>query len=273
MDLKNPYPADSNSANSMPGRGMPIRVIVADDVALDRAALAHLVASWPECRIVAETATADETADACRRLSPDVVLMSPLLPSPAANPVLHLRRELPVQRLLVLADRPRRACASMLAIERARSTGRLDNTVRATVADCLDLAAECGADGTLRRDAGPEQLREAILRVTRGEQFHDTDHTTHTKSDRRALSPRETEVATLLAEGRSNKEIAQHLDVSEPTVKKHIGHVLRKLGLQDRLQVALFVSRHPEYITENTLMPTTMVGVNGAHATNGTLTR
>lgn len=277
MDLKNPYPSDSNSANGMAGRGMPIRVVVADDVALDRAAMAHLVASWPECRVVAETASADETADACRRLSPDLVLMSPLLPSSAANPVLHLRRELPVQRLLVIADRPRRACASMLAIERAKSTGRMDNTVKATVADCLDLAAECGADGTLRRDSGPDQLREAILRVTRGEQIHDIDHVAANKTDRRALSPRETEVATLLAEGRSNKEIATFLDVSEPTVKKHIGHVLRKLGLQDRLQVALFVSRHPEYITESALLPGTMIGVNGTHAaghmTGGALTR
>lgn len=263
MDLKNPYPHDYSNPKSMAGHGMPIRIVVADSVALDRAALAHLVASWPECRVVAETTSADETADACRRLSPDLVLMSPLLPSSAANPVLQLRRELPVQRMLVIADRPRKACASMLAIERANATGRMDNTVRATVADCLDLANECGADGTIRRDASPDQLREVILRVTRGEHIH--DHPVASKADRRSLSPRETEVATLLAEGRSNKEIASFLDVSEPTVKKHIGHVLRKLGLQDRLQVALFVSRHPEYITEGTLMPESMQRTVGEH--------
>ena len=265
MDLKTPNPSDSNNANGMNGRGMPIRIVVADDVSLDRAALAHLVASWPECRVVAETASADETAASCRRLAPDLVIMSPLLPSAAANPVLHLRRELPAQRLLVIADRPRRACASMLAIERAKATGRLDKTVGATVADCLDLAAECGADGTLRRDASPDQLRETILRVTRGEHLHDINHAGAPRTEHRALSPRETEVATLLAEGRSNKEIAQQLDVSEPTVKKHIGHVLRKLALQDRLQVALFVSRHPEYITDAALMPNTMVGINDTH--------
>lgn len=244
---------DSPDAARPNGRGMPIRVVVADDVALDRCALSHLVASWPECRVVAETSTSTETADACRRLSPDVVLMSLALPSEAANPVLQLRHASPGQRVIAIAERPRRSCASMLAIERARNGSRLDSTVRATVADCLDLAAECGAEGTLRRDAGPERLREAIMSVARGEGFHEFDTSEATKPERRALSPRETEVATLLAEGRSNKEIAQHLDVSEPTVKKHIGHVLRKLELQDRLQVALFVSRHPEYITDQAL--------------------
>ena len=92
-----------------------------------------------------------------------------------------------------------------------------------------------------------------MLRVARGDGFHEFDNSQVAKQVRRALSPRETEVASLLAEGRSNKEIADRLDVSEPTVKKHIGHVLRKLALQDRLQVALFVSRHPEYVTHQAL--------------------
>lgn len=232
------------------GRGTPIRVVVADDVALDRCALSHLIASWPECRVVAETSSGTETADACRRLSPDVVVMSLALPSDAANPVMQLRNEVQGQKVLAIAERPRRACASVLALERARGAGRMDATVLSTLGDCLDLAANCGAEGTLRRDAGPERLREALLRVARGEGFHEYDNSKSPRPSRRALSPRETEVAQLLAEGRSNKEIAQRLDVSEPTVKKHIGHVLRKLGLQDRLQVALFVSRHPEFIDD-----------------------
>jgi DNA-binding NarL/FixJ family response regulator len=232
------------------GRGTPVRVVVADDVALDRCALSHLISSWPECRVVAETSNGTETADACRQLSPDVVVLSLALPSDAANPVLQLRNEVPGQRILALAERPRRACASVMAIERARTAGRYDSTVASTLGDCLDLAANCGAEGTLRRDAGPERLREALSTIAHGEGFHEFDNSRAPRPSRRPLSPRETEVAQLLAEGRSNKEIAQRLDVSEPTVKKHIGHVLRKLGLQDRLQVALFVSRHPEYIDE-----------------------
>lgn len=257
MDLKHPNSPDPMTPNTLNGRGMPIRVVVADATALDRAAMALLVASWPECRVVAETGTTDETADACRRLSPDLVLLSPNVPSASANPVLQLKRELPAQRILVLADRPRHACSSMLALDRARDAARLDATVRSTISDCLGLAEDCGAEGTMRREVTPEKLREAIMRVSRGETFHPDSALVTIQDDRRALSPRETEVTTLLAEGRSNKEIAQVLDVSEPTVKKHIGHVLRKLGLQDRLQVALFVSRHPEYITEAALHPST----------------
>lgn len=259
MEPKYPVSPDSANPNGHNGRGTPIRVVVADDVTLDRVALTHLIASWPEFRVVGETVTTAETAEVCRRLSPDVVVLSLILPSEAANPVIQLRNEVPGQKIIALAERPRRTCASMLAIERATAAGRMDSTLRATVADCLDLAAECGADGTLRRDAGPERLREALIRVTRGEGFHEFDNSATPRDERRPLSPREMEVATLLAEGRSNKEIAAALDVSEPTVKKHIGHVLRKLALQDRLQVALFVSRHPEYINERSL----------SHSSNG----
>ena len=101
----------------------------------------------------------------------------------------------------------------------------------------------------------PFALRFAhgLLRRLERAGFHEYDNSKAPRASRRTLSPRETEVAQLLAEGRSNKEIAQRLEVSEPTVKKHIGHVLRKLGLQDRLQVALFVSRHPEFIDERSI--------------------
>ena len=59
------------------------------------------------------------------------------------------------------------------------------------------------------------------------------------------LSERELDVAALLAEGLSNKEISTALDISEPTVKKHVGHILEKLGLADRLQAGLFLARNP----------------------------
>jgi len=63
--------------------------------------------------------------------------------------------------------------------------------------------------------------------------------------ERLLLSERELEVAALISEGRSNKEISTALSISEPTVKKHVGHILEKLGMQDRLQVGLFLARNP----------------------------
>ncbi len=59
------------------------------------------------------------------------------------------------------------------------------------------------------------------------------------------LSKRELQVAALLVEAHSNKEIAALLGLREPTVKKHVRHILEKLGLQDRLQAGLFLARHP----------------------------
>ena len=64
------------------------------------------------------------------------------------------------------------------------------------------------------------------------------------------LSERELDVAALLAEGLSNKEISTALDISEPTVKKHVGDILDKLGLQDRLQAGLYIARNPLVISK-----------------------
>ena len=65
------------------------------------------------------------------------------------------------------------------------------------------------------------------------------------RGGREPLSERELDVAALIAEGRSNKEISVELKISEPTVKKHVGHILEKLGLLDRLQVGLHIARNP----------------------------
>ena len=105
MEPKYPVSPDSANPNGHNGRGAPIRVVVADDVTLDRVALTHLIASWPEFRVVGETVTTAETADVCRRLSPDVVVMSLILPSEAANPVIQLRQEVPGQKVIALAER------------------------------------------------------------------------------------------------------------------------------------------------------------------------
>jgi DNA-binding NarL/FixJ family response regulator len=63
--------------------------------------------------------------------------------------------------------------------------------------------------------------------------------------ERTPFSPRELEVAALIAQGHSNKEISSSLRISEPTVKKHVGHILTKLGLADRLQAGLLLARNP----------------------------
>ncbi|HUK63054.1 MAG TPA: response regulator transcription factor, partial [Dongiaceae bacterium] len=95
----------------------------------------------------------------------------------------------------------------------------------------------------------PRALFEAIRAVAAGHQAYEPGTIENLAAQRpragRALSARELEVAALLAEGMSNKEISTALEISEPTVKKHVGHVLEKLGVGDRLQAGLFAARHP----------------------------
>jgi DNA-binding NarL/FixJ family response regulator len=120
--------------------------------------------------------------------------------------------------------------------------------------DCLQLAARQGAMGTLRRSADPQELFGAIRAVARGHAWYDPTTAAgmlkgngpSTGANGRPLfSEREMQVAALISEGRSNKEIATLLRIREPTVKKHVTHVLQKLGLPDRLQAGLFLARNP----------------------------
>ena len=114
--------------------------------------------------------------------------------------------------------------------------------------DCLQLAVTQGAIATVRRSADPEDLFHAIRGAARGSAWYDPTTMTGILAGRRedpTFSARELEVAALIVEGMSNKEISTALRISEPTVKKHVGHILQKLGLADRLQAGLLLARNP----------------------------
>jgi DNA-binding NarL/FixJ family response regulator len=121
--------------------------------------------------------------------------------------------------------------------------------------DCLQVAVSEGALGALRRDAEPDQLFRAVRTVAQGNAWYEPRtaaallkkalRTDSRKEGTRDLSARELDVAGLIADGRSNKEIGRALGISEPTVKKHVGHILAKLGLQDRLQIGIYIVRNP----------------------------
>jgi DNA-binding NarL/FixJ family response regulator len=111
-----------------------------------------------------------------------------------------------------------------------------------------------GAHGAIRRSAEPEELFHALRALADGASWYEPGTAARMVENalalgiadaERSFSLREREVAGLIAEGRSNKEIAGLLRISVPTVKKHVGHILNKLGLQDRLQVGLLLARNP----------------------------
>ena len=208
----------------------PVRVLLVDDQALFREALATLLEMRPEIEVVGEAANGGEALDRAATLRPDVVLMDlhmPVLDGIAATR--RLRAEQPGVRVLAL------------------TTFDDDEDVFA--------ALRAGAVGYLLKDVTSDRLVEALLAAVRGESVLQPSvaakvvarfaRMTDEQSAPRPqplvvpLSDRELEVLRLLADGGSNREIASALFLAEGTVKNHVSNVLAKLGARDRTQAAL----------------------------------
>ena len=208
----------------------PVRVLLADDQALFREALATLLGVRPEVTVVGEAGDGAEALRRCAELRPDVVLMDlhmPVLDGIGATR--RLRVEHPEVRVLAL------------------TTFDDDEDVFA--------ALRAGAVGYLLKDVTSERLVEAVLAAARGESVLQPSVAAKVVARFAALpddgaaprpqplvvplSDRELDVLRLLADGSSNREIAGELFLAEGTVKNHVTNVLAKLGARDRTQAAL----------------------------------
>ena len=245
----------------MAARQASVRIVVADHQAIDRGGMVRLIATQPDLEVIGEAATIDETIAQCRALSPDALLLTLNLPAQdreAAIP--KIRAALPELRILALSERGADNCLVLNPPSRKWLMGVPLGTCPAGI-DCLQLAASQGAMATLRRSADPEELFRALRMVAEGQAWYDPTTTAgilaNGAASRRSLfTERELEVAALIAEGQSNKEISTSLKISEPTVKKHVGHILDKLGLADRLQAGLFLARNPLLFRDAGVTPT-----------------
>lgn len=203
---------------------MPIRIVIADDHSVVRQGLRMFLGLDPELEIVGEAADGAEALRQARDLKPDVVLMDMLMPvMDGITATAAIRRELPDTEVIaltsVLED------ASVVGAVRAGAIGYL---LKDTEADELRRAIKAAA-------AGQVQLSpKAAARLMREVRVPDSPE---------ALTERETEVLRLLAHGRSNKEIAYNLGLSEKTVKTHVSNILSKLNLPSRTQAALHALR------------------------------
>lgn len=207
----------------------PIRLLLADDQQLLRTGFRMVLGTEPDLDIVGEAGDGAEAVDLARRLLPDVVLMDirmPRLDGVAATRAIVSAR-LPV-RVLIL------------------TTFDLDEYVVG--------ALRAGASGFLAKDVPASDLVTAIRTVAAGEavvaprilrRLLDSwahalpDPNATPPRDLAALTEREREVLVQVARGLSNAEIAKELRVSETTVKTHVGHLLTKLGLRDRVQAVV----------------------------------
>lgn len=233
-----------------------IRILIADDLPMDRSGMAAILDSQPDFQVVGETSSTLEAAKLARDLKPSVVILALRLePMDGRTPLAAIHAASPETPILAVAERSEGNCLVLNPPGSKRTDTATPQLVCSTGTDCLQLAVAEGATGTIRRSATPEELFRAIRIVASGSAWYESGTATAIMRHALAgngstgtvapLSSRELQVAELISAGRSNKEIATALDISEPTVKKHVGHILEKLGLQDRLQVGLYVARNP----------------------------
>ena len=247
-------PKPRSAARPAPARPPGIRIVVADGHAIDRHGFVSMLGGQPDFECVGEAANSAEAIERCASLRPAVLVLTLNLPADSGGPALPvIHAALPGLRILAISERGVANCLVLNPPGRARlaAYSRLPHCDGGT--DCLQLAMAHGALGTVRRSAEPEALFQAVRAVAAGQTSYEPRTSPAFSRDGigaathgdLGLSVRELDVAVLLAEGQSNKEISGLLSISEPTVKKHVGQILKKLSVQDRLQAGLFVARHP----------------------------
>ena len=208
---------------------MTIRIVLADDHQLVRAGLQLILEGEEDFAVVGEASNGEEAIAAVERLRPDVVLMDVQMPK---------LNGLEATRRIAHAT----GCNSRILI---LTTFEQD--------DYVFEALRAGASGFLLKNTPPEDLVHAVRIVAAGDALLAPSVTRRVieeyalrpaavKNDHalQLLSERERDVLKQLATGKSNAELADHLYLSESTVKTHVSHLLAKLGLRDRVQAVVF---------------------------------
>jgi DNA-binding NarL/FixJ family response regulator len=210
--------------------GTPIRVLIVDDDALVRAALAMLLAGAEDIAVVGEAKDGSEVMDAVAAAEPDVVLMDirmPTMDGLTATGLLRAQDQPPEVIVLTTFE----ADDHVLRALRAGASGfLLKDTPPSEVVRAVRVIA-----------AGDPMLSPAVTRRLIGYLADSTadDRQRSARNQLNSLSQREREVAIAIGLGRSNAEISRELYMSVATVKAHVSRVLEKLALNNRVQIAL----------------------------------
>jgi len=203
---------------------MTIRILIVDDHQVVRQGLRMFLSLDSNLEIVAEAANGREALGLTRQLKPDVVLMDLIMPEmDGIQATEAIRREMPETEVIALTS----------VLEDSAVVG----------------AIKAGAIGYLLKDTRAEELCRAITDAAAGQVQLSPQAAARLMREVRApenpdsLTGRETDVLRLLAEGKTNKEIAAQLHIGETTVKTHISSILAKLGVPSRTQAALHAVR------------------------------
>jgi NarL family two-component system response regulator LiaR len=212
------------------GNNMPktIRLLICDDHAVVRRGLRSLVGVKPEMELVGEAVDGEEAVSMAKKLKPDVIIMDLIMPrKDGVTAIAEIKKKNQDAKILVL------------------TSFSDDKNVFSAI--------KAGASGYLLKDSSPEDLLQAIDDVHHGKSSlhpviaQKVIHEMHQPSDLPPtddpLSEREVEVLRNVAQGMSNQEIAQTLEIKEGTVRIHVGNILNKLQLANRTQATLYALR------------------------------
>lgn len=199
-----------------------IRVVLADDHAVVRQGLRFMLEQRPDIQVVGECADGAQALALVTDLLPDVALLDLLMPSmDGVAAAREIKRLAPSTQIIILTS--------------YSEDEHIFNAIKA------------GALSYLLKDSSAQELVEAVRAAARGEsKLHPMvaarvlREMQRQQSPLNDLTPRELEVLTSIARGRSNHEIAQELVISEPTVRTHVANILSKLHLTDRTQAAIY---------------------------------
>jgi DNA-binding NarL/FixJ family response regulator len=209
----------------------PLRLLIVDDHEVVRQGLAALLDRRAGLQVVAEAGTAAEAVELARRHQPQVVVMDVRLPDGSGiEACREIRAELPGTRVVILTSYPDED--AVLAAIVAGASGYLLKQTRAR--DLVAAIETVGRGESLLDPAVTERVLERIRRI--GTDMYG--------SELSQLTQQEQKILVLVAEGKTNKEIAAEVFLSDKTVKNYVSSILSKLNLERRTQAAAFVAKH-----------------------------
>jgi two-component system, NarL family, response regulator DevR len=221
--------SDDTMTESTPFR--TLRLLVVDDHEVVRQGLVALLDRRPGFQVVAEAGTVEEAIAQARLHQPDIVVMDVRLPDGSGvEACREIRAELPGTRVIMLTSFP--DDEAVLSAIVAGAAGYLLKQIRAR--DLVAALEAVGRGESLLDPAVTERVLERVRRIATGA----------IDDELGVLTPQERKILMLVAEGKTNKEIAADVFLSDKTVKNYVSSILSKLNLERRAQAAAYVARH-----------------------------
>ena len=207
-----------------------LRLLVVDDHEVVRQGLVALLDRRPGFQVVAQAGSVQEATAQARLHRPDIVVMDVRLPyGSGVEACREIRAELPDTRVIMLTSFP--DDEAVLSAIVAGASGYLLKQIRAR--DLVAALEAVGRGESLLDPAVTERVLERVRRIAKGE----------SNDELSVLTPQEQKILMLVAEGKTNKEIATDVFLSDKTVKNYVSSILSKLNLERRAQAAAFVAK------------------------------